>query len=82
MLRPGAESLNIADIIEIVEGRPMELRCMLGFNVCTKETVCPVHSQWEAIRNNEIGFLREQTVGAISNAMLWHSKIMASVQQC
>jgi Rrf2 family iron-sulfur cluster assembly transcriptional regulator len=80
VLRPGAESLNIIDVIEITEGRPMEQRCVLGLNICTKkETRCPVHSQWEAIRNNELGFLKGQTVGAISRAMFWCDNAAVSV---
>ncbi|MDA8152182.1 RrF2 family transcriptional regulator [Acidithiobacillus ferrianus] len=80
VLRPGAESLSIVDVIEIVEGRPVELRCVLGFNICAKETVCPVHSQWETIHNNEIGFLRGQTIGTMSNAIFWHGRTMTPVQ--
>ncbi|MHB1266772.1 MAG: RrF2 family transcriptional regulator [Acidithiobacillus ferriphilus] len=37
MLRQGSESLNIIEVIEIVEGRPMEQRCVLGLNICTKK---------------------------------------------
>jgi hypothetical protein len=71
MLRPGAESLNIIDVIEITEGRPLEIRCILGHDCDTNTTPCPLHPQWEAIKNREIGFLRGQTVGAISRAMFW-----------
>ena len=80
MLRPGAESLNIIDIVEITEGRPLEIRCVLGHDCTQNTTPCPLHPQWEAIKNREIGFLRGQTVGAISRAMFWGDAATSTVQ--
>ena len=79
MLRPGADALNIIDVIEIAEGHPLEIRCILGHD-CKNAIPCPLHPQWEAIKDREIGFLRGQTVGAISRAMFWVDAVTSAVQ--
>jgi Rrf2 family protein len=62
LLLPAAESLNIMDVVEAVEGHPLSPHCVLGLKVCADETACPLHRQWTDLRRQEVDWLRSQTI--------------------
>ncbi|PKY11603.1 Rrf2 family transcriptional regulator [Acidithiobacillus marinus] len=62
VLLPAAETLNIIDVAEAVEGHPLSPHCVLGLKVCADETACPLHRQWSVLRRQEIDWLRTQTI--------------------
>jgi len=49
--KPPAE-IDMKTVIEAMEG-PIHLnRCLDGFNVCSRESLCPLHEVWERIQND------------------------------
>ncbi|WP_291525380.1 Rrf2 family transcriptional regulator [Acidithiobacillus sp.] len=69
VLRPGAEQMNILDIVEVVEGQPFGQGCVLGLKTCADETACPVHTQWKPLKAEVVGLLGRQTIGSMAEAV-------------
>ena len=69
VMRPGAEQLNILEVVEIVEGQPFGQGCVLGLKACADETACPVHTQWKPLKAEVVGLLSKQTIGSMAEAV-------------
>ncbi|MGE4530654.1 MAG: Rrf2 family transcriptional regulator [Acidithiobacillus sp.] len=69
VLRPGAEQMNILDIVEVVEGQPFGQGCVLGLKICADETACPVHYQWKPLKVEVVSLLSKQTIGSMAEAV-------------
>ncbi|MBU2760621.1 RrF2 family transcriptional regulator [Acidithiobacillus sulfurivorans] len=69
VLRPGADQMNILDIVEVVEGQPFGQGCVLGLKACADETACPVHYQWKPLKAEVVGLLGKQTIGSMAEAV-------------
>ncbi len=65
-LIPPAESINILDVVEAIEGHPPFPHCILGLKVCADETACPLHSQWTDLRHQEMDLLRHQSIAEMA----------------
>jgi len=46
------EDIYLYDIIDSVEGIEKYKRCLLGFDDCSDENPCAIHSKWGEIRKN------------------------------
>lgn len=66
VLRPGAERLNILDIVEIMEGQRFGEGCVLGLKTCSDETACPVHQYWSPMKREVMEMLGKQTIGSMA----------------
>ncbi len=64
-----ADSLNILEVIEIADGHPVKRCCILGLTVCAAETACPIHCQWEQIREEERSFLKKQNINQLASSI-------------
>lgn len=69
ILRPGAEQMNILDIVEVVEGQPFGQGCVLGLKACADETACPMHYHWKPLKTDVMGLLAQQTIGSMAEAV-------------
>ncbi len=69
VLRPGAEQMNILDIVEVVEGQPFGQGCVLGLKACADETACPMHYQWKPLKKDVMGLLAQQSIGSMAEAV-------------
>lgn len=59
MLGRPAREIKVSEIVEIIDGpMSMEHKCVVGFDVCDDEAICPFHTSWMKIRE-EIQFLLE-----------------------
>ncbi len=68
VLTQSADHFSILDIVEAVEGR-LSPHCILGLKVCSEETACPVHCQWDQLRLQEMEVLRQQSIGAVAQRL-------------
>jgi Rrf2 family protein len=66
VLRPGAENMNILDMVEIVDGRQVMPHCVFSRKKCAKEMGCPIHCQWHQLKNQEMEIFRTQTIGSVA----------------
>ena len=69
VLRPGAEQMNILEVVEIVEGAPFGQGCVLGLKACADETACPVHYAWKPLKAQVVELLGKQTIGSMAEAV-------------
>ena len=59
MLGRQARDIKVSDIVEVVDGPiSMTEMCVIGFDVCSDEAICPFHTSWVKIRE-EIQILLE-----------------------
>lgn len=54
--------ITLADIIESVEGMQKYTGCVLGFDACSDENPCVMHSSWVVIREELIEVLTKKTL--------------------
>lgn len=60
-----AKKLNeivLADIIDSVEGMGKYMGCVLGFNQCSDENPCVMHSTWTNVRHEFINTFQDKTL--------------------
>ncbi|MGE5275579.1 MAG: RrF2 family transcriptional regulator [Acidobacteriota bacterium] len=49
LARPAAQ-IPVLEIVRVIEGVPLEARCILGFPACGDATPCPAHPVWKKAR--------------------------------
>ncbi len=47
-------SVSIRDVVEIIDGDKLYVKCGLGLNQCSDANPCPVHNQYREIRDRVI----------------------------
>lgn len=67
------ENITLIEIIEAVEDKNKYFKCFLGFEYCSDEKPCLLHSTWLPIRNQIITFL---TNTSLNYALLQQNKIV------
>ncbi|UCH64179.1 MAG: Rrf2 family transcriptional regulator [Fidelibacterota bacterium] len=62
LARP-AEKITILQIVNAIEGPPPEKEmCVIGLDVCSDDVVCPLHNQWQHIKDLMHDTLNNQTL--------------------
>ena len=56
------KNISLIDIVNIIDGPGLSKNCALGFPECGNNNICPIHEQWEAIRNNIVDTLSNNTL--------------------
>ncbi len=57
---------TVAQIVRIIDGDDLYLRCILGLPQCDAAHPCPVHEQYQPIRAELISFLEATTITYLS----------------
>jgi Rrf2 family iron-sulfur cluster assembly transcriptional regulator len=65
LARP-AESIQLAEIVEAIDGVALFDECLLGLEHCGTAHPCPVHAQWADIRERIGSFFRATTVADLA----------------
>ncbi len=66
--RPGSR-IAVLDVVDAVEHRPREPRCLLGLAECSDRTACPVHALWKTARSQVEAQLARLTLDQIAEAV-------------
>ncbi len=62
-LARSSEKITILQIVNAIEGPPPEEEmCVIGLEVCSDDVVCPLHNQWQHIRELVRDTLSNQTL--------------------
>jgi DNA-binding IscR family transcriptional regulator len=56
------KEIKIIDIIRSIDGNKSFEECILGFEHCSDEKPCPLHSKWAEIREQIIKMFSEKSV--------------------
>ncbi|MEX0652726.1 MAG: Rrf2 family transcriptional regulator [Phycisphaeraceae bacterium] len=65
-LARAAEQISVMDVIEALEGRAWQPRCLLGLTDCSDERACPAHDMWTQERDRIEQHLRNLTVAEVA----------------
>ncbi len=68
VLKVEPEELTLLFITDIIGSKDSYKKCLLGFDVCPENGVCPVHKRWKEPHNQIIRFLKETTLADIALA--------------
>ena len=58
--------LTIYDIILVMEGDGLFKRCGIGLKKCSDERPCPLHEQYEKIRNELLALVKSETISSMA----------------
>lgn len=58
--------ISLLEVVEAIDGTEITKACALGFPRCSSDNPCPIHSNWEPVRNKLIDLLANQTIQQIS----------------
>lgn len=57
--------IRIGDIVFSIEGKEKYMKCMLGFEECSDEHPCKLHSTWLGIRNDIFNILNNTSLESL-----------------
>lgn len=58
--------ISFADIIDSIDGMKRYTGCVLGFNECSDENACVMHSTWVAIREKFVSVFEKSTLADLN----------------
>lgn len=59
------ENIYLSEIIESVDGMDKYMGCVLGFNECSPEKSCAMHSSWVGTRDNLFNTLTKTNLSSL-----------------
>ncbi|PLX13443.1 MAG: Rrf2 family transcriptional regulator, partial [Marinilabiliales bacterium] len=62
MLAKSSERIKLIEIVEAMESVEKYFGCVLGFEKCSDENPCSLHTKWAPIRNELKSLLIETTI--------------------
>lgn len=65
-LAKAARDISPYEVIVTIDGATFLDSCILGFPECGKQNPCPIHPQWQKIRDNIIRILKETNIEELS----------------
>ncbi len=65
-----AEKITLLQVVSAIEGPPPEQEmCVIGLDVCSDDAVCPLHNQWQHIKDLVQETLHHQTLADLAEGM-------------
>ncbi|MGK9476691.1 RrF2 family transcriptional regulator [Melioribacter sp. OK-6-Me] len=61
-----AKKSSILEIVERVEGPVINLKCVTGLKECSEENPCPLHDEWEELRNRIYNLISSKSVQEVA----------------
>ena len=68
-LKVAPESINLMQLLLLIEGENFHTECLLGLKKCSDETACPMHAKWMPIKTAIIETLESQTIAYLADAV-------------
>lgn len=65
-----SDSVNLYEVIRVIEGDKYFSRCGLGLQGCSPDKPCPFHCEFERIRNDYERLVREETITSLSEKVV------------
>jgi Rrf2 family protein len=73
-----ARKITLYEIVTVIDGNDIFDKCLISMRTCHDEnTPCPVHIQYEPIRNAVIRLFREQTINDLANDIKMQDRVIA-----
>ncbi|MEE9466177.1 MAG: Rrf2 family transcriptional regulator [Candidatus Neomarinimicrobiota bacterium] len=69
LARPSGE-ITMLQVVHAIEGLPAEdAMCVIGLDVCSDDVACPLHNEWQHIRDLVEETLNHQTLAELAEGM-------------
>lgn len=68
-LKSAAESVNLLQVLGVVEGEDFNSGCLLGLKECEDAAACPIHGEWKPIKEEILQMLESQTLAQLAAAV-------------
>jgi len=68
LARP-AERITLYQIMEAVGSLSSLPQCAIGLEECSGDMLCPLHDEWQQVRQRLVGYLQEVTVADMAAAL-------------
>lgn len=65
LARP-AQSITLWDVFRVLEPDPYLDSCILGQGQCNHESSCPLHDDWQRVRNELVGLMQTKTISEVA----------------
>jgi Rrf2 family protein len=68
-LEGGAGSLNILDLMVVINGERSTRECLLGLKECADDAACVMHCEWKPVKDGMFALLKDQTLGQLADGV-------------
>ena len=69
LARP-AEEITMLQVVHAIEGLPADdAMCVIGLDICSEDVACPLHNEWQHIRDLVEETLHHQTLAELAEGM-------------
>lgn len=65
-LARAAEGISLWEVFRVLEPDPYLDMCILGQGVCSAESACALHEDWQALRKDLIKMMQEKTIAQVA----------------
>lgn len=69
-LKEGMHTTNLLQVLMITEGAQFTESCVLGLKVCSDETACPLHAEWQPVKKKILAMLTQSTLEDLGKSVL------------
>lgn len=60
-------TVSLYEIVTIIDGDDLFRRCLISMRICNENKIqCPMHSEYEKIRNQLIELFKQQSIGKLA----------------
>jgi Rrf2 family protein len=75
LVRP-PQTITLWEVFQLLEPDPDLDSCILGHGGCNPEAACPLHEDWQKLRQELVGLLQSKTISqlAVSHPLLTNEK--------
>jgi len=79
-LARSAKEITLLQVVNVIEGPPPEQEmCVIGLDICSDSVACPLHNQWEHIKNLVKDTLHDETLADLAEGMRTKRRELAKV---
>ena len=73
------KDIYLTEIIDAIDGPPPETeKCVIGLDLCSDETPCPLHHKWKPIRTNIREMLAAENLEELAHRVIEKRKLMSN----
>jgi Rrf2 family transcriptional regulator, iron-sulfur cluster assembly transcription factor len=73
-----ANKITLYEIVTIIDGEDIFQQCLISMRTCHESNIpCPVHTQYEPIRNEMVRLFREQTIEDLAHDIKAQDQVIA-----
>lgn len=79
-LARSAKEITLLQVVNVIEGPPPEQEmCVIGLDICSDSVACPLHNQWEHIKNLVKDTLNDENLADLAEGMRTKRRELANV---